>query len=51
MVTAAGIKYTKVSTGINYVNLNFDIYDKNQLLDDFLDLIEIKSWKNDETQS
>ena len=52
METIAGIKYTKDSKGKKrYVRVDLDMYGENQLLEDFLDLIEIESRKNDETIS
>ena len=52
METIAGIKYTKDSKGNKrYVRIDLDMYGENQLLEDFLDLIEIESRKNDETIS
>jgi len=52
METIAGIKYTKDSKGNKrYVRVDLDMYGENQLLEDFLDLIEIESRKNDETIS
>ena len=52
MGTVAGIKYTKDSKGNKrYVRVDLDMYGENQLLEDFLDLIEIESRKNDETIS
>ena len=52
MEAVAGIKYTKSPTGNkNYVRVDLDMYGENQLLEDFLDLAEIKNRKNDETIS
>jgi len=52
METIAGIKYTKDSKSKKrYVRVDLDIHGENQLLEDFLDLIEIESRKNDETIS
>jgi hypothetical protein len=52
METIPGIKYTKGLNGGNgYVHIDLDMYGENQLLEDFLDLIEIENCKNDETIS
>jgi len=51
MEAITGIKYTKGVNGNRYVRIDLDMYGKNQLLEDFLDLIEIESRKNDETIS
>ena len=52
METIAGIKYTKDSkSNKRYVRIDLDMYGENQLLEDFLDLIEIESRKGDETIS
>ena len=47
METVSGIKYTKSPIGNkNYVRVDLDMYGENQLLEDFLDLIEIEASKN-----
>ena len=51
MGAIAGIKYTKNSTGNNYVRVDLDMYGENQLLEDFLDMIEIGSCTDNETIS
>ena len=52
MEAVAGIKYTKSPIGNkNYVRVDLDMYGENQLLEDFLDLIEIENRKNNETIS
>ena len=44
METTAGIKYTKSPKGNKrYVRVDLDMYGKNPLLEDFLDLIEIEA--------
>ena len=48
MEAVAGIKYTKSPTGNkNYVRVDLDIHGENQLLEDFLDLIEIEASKKE----
>ena len=48
METVAGIKYTKSPSGHKrYVRVDLDMYGENQLLEDFLDLIEIEASKNE----
>ena len=48
METIAGIKYTKNSkNNKRYVRVDLDMYGENQLLEDFLDLIEIEICKNE----
>ena len=47
MEAVAGIKYTKNSKGNNYVRIDLDMYGENQLLEDFLDLIEIEASKKE----
>ena len=48
METIEGIKYTKDSKkNKRYVRVDLDMYGENQLLEDFLDLIEIKSSKKE----
>ena len=52
METLAGIKYTKSPKGDKrYVRVDLDMYGENQLLEDFLDLIDIEAKKNNETIS
>jgi len=52
MEAVAGIKYTKSPIGNkNYVRVDLDMYGENQLLEDFLDLIEIENRQNNETIS
>ena len=48
----AGIKYTKDATGHNrYVRIDLEKYGKNQLLEDFLDGLEVAARKGEETVS
>ena len=47
METAAGIKYTKNSQGNHYVHIDLGLHGNNQLLEDFLDLIDIEARKNE----
>ena len=50
METIAGIKYTKDSKrNKRYVRVDLDMYGENQLLEDFLDLIEIEARKGEPT--
>jgi len=50
METTTGIKYTKDSTGNKrYVHVDLDIHGENQLLEDFLDLVEIEAGKGEPT--
>jgi len=52
METAAGIKYTRSPKGDKrYVRVDLDMHGDNQLLEDFLDLIDIEARKGDETIS
>ena len=52
MEAVEGIKYTKDSKrNKHYVRIDLDLYGENQLLEDFLDLIEIENLQNDETIS
>jgi len=52
MSAIAGIKYTKnPNSSSRYVRIDLDVYGDNQLLEDFLDLAEIKSRKDNETVS
>ena len=46
----AGIKYTKDANGINrFVRIDLERYGKNQLLEDFLDMLDIEARKNEPT--
>ena len=47
MEKVAGIKYTKDSKGTNFVRVNLDMYGENQLLEDFLDLIDVEIYRNE----
>jgi len=50
METIAGIKYTKGLNGHKrYVRVDLDMYGENQLLEDFLDLLEIEARKDEPT--
>ena len=52
METIQGIKYTKdARSNKRYVRVDLDMYGENQLLEDFLDLIEIEARKNEPTYS
>lgn len=52
MSAIAGIKYTRnPNSNSRYVRIDLDVYGDNQLLEDFLDLAEIKSRKDNETVS
>ena len=52
MEAIEGIKYTKDSKrNKRYVRVDLDMYGENQLLEDFLDMIEIESREGDETIS
>jgi hypothetical protein len=52
MGAIAGIKYTKDKTGRKrYVRIDLDMYGENQLIEDFLDLLDIEANKGDETIS
>jgi hypothetical protein len=47
-----GIKYTRDKTGRKrYVRVDLDMYGENQLIEDFLDLLEVEARKGDETIS
>jgi hypothetical protein len=47
-----GIKYIKDKTGHKrYVRIDLDMYGENQLIEDFLDLLDIEANKGDETIS
>ena len=46
----AGIKYTKDATGRNrYVRIDLEKYGENQLLEDFLDGLEVMAQKGEPT--
>jgi hypothetical protein len=46
----AGIKYTKDVTGRNrYVRIDLEKYGENQLLEDFLDMLDIEARKDEPT--
>ena len=48
METITGIKYTKSPNGNKrYVRVDLDMYGENQVLEDFLDLIEIEACMNE----
>ena len=48
METIEGIKYTKSpKDGRHFVRVDLGIHGENQLLEDFLDLIEIEASKNE----
>jgi hypothetical protein len=48
----AGIKYIKDTSGRKrYVRVDLDMYGENQLIEDFLDMLEIEAHKGDETVS
>jgi len=50
METIAGIKYTKSPKGNKrYVRVDLDMYGENQLLEDFLDMIDIEARKGEPT--
>ena len=52
MEAVEGIKYSKDSNGNKrYVCVDLDMYGENQLLEDFLDLVDIEARKYDETIS
>ena len=46
MEQMSGIKYTNFS-GRRYVRVDLDMYGENQLLEDFLDLVDIEACKNE----
>ena len=51
MEAIAGIKYTKNSKlKKHYVRIDLDMYGENELLEDFLDLLEIEATKNDKDE-
>jgi len=50
METMAGIKYTKDSNGNRrYVRVDLDLHGENQLLEDFLDGLDVTVQKGEET--
>ncbi|MDR0683296.1 MAG: hypothetical protein LBG15_15870 [Dysgonamonadaceae bacterium] len=50
MGAIAGIKYTKDKTGHKrYVRVDLDMYGENQLIEDFLDLLEVEARKGEPT--
>ena len=52
METVAGIKYTKSPNGNKrYVRVDLDMYGENQLLEDFLDGLDVMARKGEETIS
>ncbi|MDR0682021.1 MAG: hypothetical protein LBG15_09280 [Dysgonamonadaceae bacterium] len=52
MSEIAGIKYTKDKTRRKrYVRVGLDMYGENQLIEDFLDLLEIEARKDNDTIS
>jgi len=52
MEAIAVIKYTKSPNGMKrYVRIDLDMHGENQLLEDFLDLAEIRARQDDETVS
>lgn len=51
MSEIAGIKYTKDASGRKrYVRVDLDMYGENQLLEDFLDGLEIEATKKEKTE-
>jgi hypothetical protein len=47
----AGIEYTKDTTGKKrYVKIDLDMYGDNQLIEDFLDLLDIEARKGEPTR-
>jgi len=51
METVTGIKYTKSPKGNKrYVRVDLDMYGENQLLEDFLDMIDIEASKNESNE-
>ena len=48
MEQITGIKYTN-SGGRRYVRIDLDMYEENQLLEDFLDLMDIEARKGEPT--
>jgi hypothetical protein len=52
METVAGVKYKKDVAGKKrYVQIDLDMYGDNQLIEDFLDLLDIEAQKGGETIS
>jgi hypothetical protein len=52
MEAITGIEYTKDVTGKKrYVQIDLDMYGENQLIEDFLDLLDIEASKGGETIS
>jgi len=52
MENLAGVKYIKDSNGFNrYLRIDLKKYSDNQLIDDFLDALEIMAKKDEETIS
>jgi hypothetical protein len=52
MEAIAGIEYTKDVTGKKrYLQIDLDMYGENQLIEDFLDLLDIEARKGGETIS
>ena len=50
MEAVAGIKYTKSPKGNKrYVRVDLDMYGENQLLEDFLDMIDIEARNGEPT--
>jgi len=50
MEAITGIKYTGNSSGMKrYVRIDLDMHGENQLLEDFLDLAEIRARQNEPT--
>jgi hypothetical protein len=51
MGAIAGIKYTKDASGKKrYVRVDLDMYGGNQLIEDFLDLLEIEAAKKEKVE-
>ena len=51
MAAVAGIKYTKSTNGgRGFVRIDLDTYGDNELLEDFLDLMEIEARKDEPTR-
>jgi hypothetical protein len=50
MEAIAGIEYTKDATGKKrYLRIDLDMYGENQLIEDFLDLLDIEARKGEPT--
>jgi len=50
MEAVTGIKYTKDSKSKkHYVRVDLDLHGENQLLEDFLDMLDIEARKNEPT--